>query len=64
MSLIIARTLGCTLGELGERMTTYEYGLWAAAYQLSPWAGVTFDTPKSQEATLMQFVANTNIRRG
>ena len=31
--------LGCTLGELGQRMTAAEFALWAEYRRVRPWGG-------------------------
>lgn len=35
--------LGCTLAELGQRMTAQEFGLWAALYAREPFGDVRGD---------------------
>jgi hypothetical protein len=35
--------LGCTLGELGQRMTAQEFGLWAAFYGMEPFGEARAD---------------------
>lgn len=35
MQLCLA--MGCTLGELGRRMSAEEFGLWVALYHKNPW---------------------------
>lgn len=35
--------LGCTLAELGERMTSQEFGLWIAYHQIEPFGEVRAD---------------------
>lgn len=35
--MLLARTLGRTLGELGETMTSSEFALWQAEYVRRPW---------------------------
>ena len=37
MSLALA--LGCTLAELGQRMTAAEFALWAEYHAIRPWGG-------------------------
>lgn len=36
-ALLLARTLGRTLAEVGE-MTSAEFQLWAMEYRMAPWA--------------------------
>lgn len=37
VAMTLALQLGCTLHELGERMTAEEFGLWMALYLVDPW---------------------------
>ncbi len=36
-ALLLARSLGRTLEELGATMSGWEFGLWMAAYAAEPW---------------------------
>ena len=40
---MICRIMGCTLAELGQRMSAKEYLLWCADYQIAPYGDVRED---------------------
>lgn len=42
--MIIARSLGRTLDELGRTMTAEEFGLWKEAYREAPWAELRLES--------------------
>ncbi len=42
--MLLARMLGCTLAELGARMTAEEYGYWMALHRHDPLDGGWFQT--------------------
>lgn len=39
----LALVVGCTLDELGQRMTAHEFGLWSALWAEEPWGDVRAD---------------------
>lgn len=57
--LLLAKTLSCTLEELGERMTAEEYGLWMAWHSREP-----LDSGWHQAGVLASVVANVNRKAG
>jgi len=55
LAMRLALAIGCTLGELGERMTAYEFGLWAAFDGVEPIGGQRGDL---QAGVIAAAVAN------
>ena len=56
-ALLLARTLGRTVQELGETMAAQEFGYWQAEYQREPWGDFRTDLAGGMVASV---VANVN----
>jgi hypothetical protein len=62
--LLLTRTLGRTLQELGETMTAREFGLHWAEYQREPWGDVRVDVAGAVNArTLAEINRDREKRR-
>lgn len=59
-ALLLARSLGRTLEELGRSMSAYEFGLWQAAYAAEPWGEWRTDFAGGMVAAT---IANVNRAR-
>ncbi len=57
-ALMLARTLGRTLGELESTCTAEEFGLWMALYESDPWGPVREDLAAGMICSTM-----ANIKR-
>jgi hypothetical protein len=53
----LARALGCSVEELGERISAHEFGEWFALYRSEPWGEVRSDIAIGQVAAV---IANVN----
>jgi hypothetical protein len=56
-AFLLARTLGCTVHELAQRMTAYEFGQWQALFMAEPWGEVRGDVAAGVVAST---IANVN----
>ena len=55
--MLLARTLGRTVQELGETMSAQEFGIWQAEYNRQPWGDFRTDLAGGMVASVM---ANVN----
>ena len=58
-ALILARTLGRTLEELGQTCSAQEFGLWQALYEADPWGPLREDLAAGVIASTL-----ANVNRG
>ena len=61
--MLLARTLGRTVQELGETMAAQEFGYWQAEYQREPWGDFRADLGAGLvAATLANVNRDTKVR--
>jgi hypothetical protein len=47
--MLLCRTFGCTLDELGARMSSAEFDLWIQDYEREPWGELRADIRSAHE---------------